>query len=187
MTRFYYSDGKDKHGPLSLEQLQNEPIDGETLIWFQGLNHWTPASEVEEMKSILELKPPPIKNSEEDSGGDYHTTKDPIDKKPGELSSMFDNPFSFSGRIRRTEYSISLIGYTIMWYFVNQLILDYDSPHYGFAFIPLLWFLWAQGAKRCHDLGNNGWWQFIPFYGLWLIFQEGQQGRNEYGINPKTK
>jgi len=49
----------------------------------------------------------------------------------------------------------------------------------------LLWFLWAQGAKRCHDLGKNGWWQIIPFYVLLLVFQDGQPGLNKYGFNPK--
>jgi len=52
--------------------------------------------------------------------------------------------------------------------------------------IPTLWFLWAQGAKRCHDLDRNGWMQIIPFYFLVLIFQDGVQGRNEYGPNPKN-
>jgi uncharacterized membrane protein YhaH (DUF805 family) len=52
-------------------------------------------------------------------------------------------------------------------------------------FIPMLWFVWAQGAKRCHDLGRSGWWQLIPFYGLFLLFQDGDAGSNEYGENPK--
>jgi uncharacterized membrane protein YhaH (DUF805 family) len=51
--------------------------------------------------------------------------------------------------------------------------------------IPMLWFIWAQGATRCYDVGNSGWWQLIPFYGLWLLFQDGQPGSNNYGENPK--
>jgi uncharacterized membrane protein YhaH (DUF805 family) len=48
------------------------------------------------------------------------------------------------------------------------------------------WFLYAQGAKRCHDLGNNGWWQIIPLYIFWLLFAKGDLLENKYGINPKN-
>ena len=54
------------------------------------------------------------------------------------------------------------------------------------SFIPLLWFLIAQGAKRCHDRGNSGWYQLIPFYVFWLLFADGESGKNEYGLNPKN-
>lgn len=60
-----------------------------------------------------------------------------------------------------------------------------DAAIIGVAYIPLIWFFWAQGAKRCHDLGNNGWWQLIPFYAFWLLFQDGDVNPNEYGTNPK--
>jgi uncharacterized membrane protein YhaH (DUF805 family) len=49
----------------------------------------------------------------------------------------------------------------------------------------MLWFLWAQGAKRCHDIGNSGWYQIIPFYVFWMLFANGQKETNQYGINPK--
>jgi len=56
----------------------------------------------------------------------------------------------------------------------------------GLAYIPMLWFLWAQGAKRCHDIGHSGWYQIIPFYMLWMIFAKGEEGiQNKYGVNPK--
>jgi uncharacterized membrane protein YhaH (DUF805 family) len=96
---------------------------------------------------------------------------------------MFQTALSFEGRIRRLEYSISFIvyiaGHTIVMAMIKSAI-----PFSILALIPLLWFLWAQGAKRCHDLGNSGWFQLIPFYALWLIFAKGDDGVNIYGFSP---
>lgn len=100
---------------------------------------------------------------------------------------MFKNLFSFEGRIRRTEYGISFIIYIVIAVIINLMIEETrgNAGFLAFAYIPLLWFLWAQGAKRCHDVGNTGWWQLIPFYGFWLLFQEGDVMSNKYGENPK--
>jgi uncharacterized membrane protein YhaH (DUF805 family) len=102
---------------------------------------------------------------------------------------MFKNPFSFEGRIRRTEFGLSFIIYIVAYAIVAGIGAAAGRDGAGavilLGMIPLVWFLWAQGAKRCHDVGNSGWWQLIPFYGLWLIFQDGQPGANQYGENPK--
>jgi uncharacterized membrane protein YhaH (DUF805 family) len=99
---------------------------------------------------------------------------------------MFKNPFSFDGRIRRTEYGLSHIISTVVLFIVAAIAGAVNAlPLYYISLIPFFWFIWAQGAKRCHDLGNSGWWQLIPFYGLWMLFQDGQEGANQYGDNPK--
>jgi uncharacterized membrane protein YhaH (DUF805 family) len=108
---------------------------------------------------------------------------------------MFKNPFSFDGRIRRTEYGLSHLmanfGLFIIAFIFGliggSLNADDDSitASLVLVYIPYFWFIWAQGSKRCHDLGNSGWWQLIPLYGLWLLFQDGQPGPNQYGENPK--
>ena len=99
---------------------------------------------------------------------------------------MFRNPFSFEGRIRRMEYGISLIIYFIPITILNEYLKsEPDAAFLFLLYIPFLWFLWAQGAKRCHDKGNSGWFQIIPFYIFWLIFSEGDPLDNEYGQNPK--
>lgn len=105
---------------------------------------------------------------------------------------LFAHPFSFKGRIRRLEY-----GLTYVISFLYQLpmeLMPENTVEDGWVafsviwlllFIPFIFFVLAQNTKRCHDLGHSGWWQLIPFYGLWLLFSEGEAGSNKYGNNPK--
>lgn len=105
------------------------------------------------------------------------------------LYIMFKAPFSFSGRIRRTEYGISLIINSILNFFLTAIIgsTNGDAAILLVLYIPMLWFIWAQGAKRSHDRGNSGWYQLIPFYPLVLLFGEGEIGPNRYGEDPKNR
>jgi len=99
---------------------------------------------------------------------------------------MFKNPFSFNGRIKRTEYGITFIIYISVYLaVVFAAEISEAAKMSALLMIPAVWFLWAQGAKRCHDLGHSGWYQLIPLYFLWLIFKEGEIGENPYGNNPK--
>jgi uncharacterized membrane protein YhaH (DUF805 family) len=110
---------------------------------------------------------------------------------------MFKNPFSFKDRIRRSEYWLSLLIFYGYSFFVGFFI-GFASVILGFSYssglgevvmiillIPGYWFMLAQGAKRCHDRGNIGWYQIIPFYALWMLLADGVNGVNEYGSNPK--
>lgn len=99
---------------------------------------------------------------------------------------MFKKTFSFDGRIRRTEYGISIIIYFVLYTVINEIIKE-GNPGMGLAMIPVLWFLWGQGAKRCHDMDKSGWFQIIPFYVLWMLFIEGDSFLNKYGGNPKLE
>lgn len=60
MKKYFYSNGKEKFGPFSFEDLTQEGITKDTLIWFEGLNDWTPAHELTEIIPILEVLPPPV-------------------------------------------------------------------------------------------------------------------------------
>jgi len=94
--------------------------------------------------------------------------------------NMFENPFSFNGRIRRSEYWFSYIIFMIF-----NALSQLSSPGiYLLLLIPSFWFIFAQGAKRCHDRDASGWFQIIPFYNLWMFFAPGTKGINSYGDNP---
>jgi len=103
---------------------------------------------------------------------------------------MFKNPFSFQGRIRRTEYAVSIIIYAGAFFLAGMVgavsgAVDSISPVGLVIILPTIWFIIAQGAKRCHDRGNPIFYIFIPFYGLWMLFGDSDFGPNEYGDNPK--
>lgn len=105
---------------------------------------------------------------------------------------MFKSPFSFSGRIRRSEYCISYAIYLFAMFAV-QYLAKITEGNQNFILLILgiviyigsIYFLIAQGAKRCHDRNNSGWYQLIPFYGLWMLFADGDDYENEYGPDPK--
>ena len=97
---------------------------------------------------------------------------------------MFKEPFSFEGRIRRSELWIG----AIIFLFGMGVVagLSSSSEIFVLGFIPLIWFKLAQNAKRCHDRGNSGFFQIIPFYWLWMYFAEGDKGPNQFGEDPKS-
>ena len=125
-------------------------------------------------------------NNENKETNTYYTESK---SKPG----MFRNPFSFKGRIRRLEYGISFIIKVIVNIIMQGTLSVDESSHgsegliiiYFVLLIPYSWFSLAQGAKRCHDRGNSGWYQIIPFYELWMLFADGEKETNEYGECPK--
>jgi uncharacterized membrane protein YhaH (DUF805 family) len=101
---------------------------------------------------------------------------------------MFRRPFSFEGRIRRTEYGLTVLIYYAFVFILEiaDTALNSDGIVY-LALIPALWFMLAQGTKRCHDRSHHGGWQLIPFYMLWMLFADGDPHTNKYGEDPKGR
>jgi len=104
--------------------------------------------------------------------------------------------FSFQGRIRRKHYLLTTI-VVIDLLLIILLSLEADKSSGLFsvllrvlvAFSGVIasgWIGLAAAVKRCHDLGHNGLYTLIPFYGLLLIFMDGTPWENEYGPDPKA-
>lgn len=114
--------------------------------------------------------------------------KTEVEIKEEQMNTKY-NPFTFSGRIRRRTYWIVgvILGFisNILTTMLDASCDDLTIAMIFLTIIVLAYVSFANGAKRCHDLGHNGWWQLIPFYSLWLAFQDSEPGTNEYGPNPK--
>ena len=94
-------------------------------------------------------------------------------------------PFSFKGRIGRLQLILSYVVGFVVWFASFFLYyLEYNSNIFLLFLactVVFFWFLYAQCAKRCHDLGKSGAWMFVPFWNVLLFFAEGEEQDNQYG------
>jgi len=60
MRQYFIHDGQSEKGPLDIEQLKLETLKKETPIWYDGLENWITAGEVEELKNLFAITPPPL-------------------------------------------------------------------------------------------------------------------------------
>lgn len=80
MTQYYYSDGLEKHGPFSQEELKARKINRNTLVWHYPREKWIPAYEFPELRDSLSEDPPPIETAsfkESTAPGNYGDRKLP--------------------------------------------------------------------------------------------------------------
>jgi hypothetical protein len=60
MKQYYIFINDERKGPLSFEEIKQENISNDTLVWFEGIPEWNKAHEIEELKELLKATPPPI-------------------------------------------------------------------------------------------------------------------------------
>ena len=63
MKKYYLNNGQENSGPFDKEQLKEQKITKDTLVWSEDMNDWKKAGEIDELKIILLNIPPPIYNS----------------------------------------------------------------------------------------------------------------------------
>jgi uncharacterized membrane protein YhaH (DUF805 family) len=95
--------------------------------------------------------------------------------------------FGFQGRIGRGEYAAFYLGGWFVCTMLAELTRSFPVLELPLIVIYLAsaWLLLSQGAKRCHDRDNSGWFQLVPFYVLWMLFAQGYDGKNRYGPDPR--
>lgn len=65
MKKYYLHNGTENIGPFDLEDLKLHNLTKDTPIWYEGIEEWKTAGEIEELKSVLIVVPPPYVKKEE--------------------------------------------------------------------------------------------------------------------------
>ncbi len=63
MKHYFYSNGKDKIGPLTIDELKEIRLTDDTLIWREDFKDWLKAKDVEDLNNFI-IKAPPNLPSE---------------------------------------------------------------------------------------------------------------------------
>lgn len=133
--------------------------------------------------------------------------------KPIDNSRMFSHWYSFTGRIGRLEYAITLVIAVLLYilivsvvaqtYFAARLpyLSEIEQNIYAIVLmIPSAYLAIAAGVKRTHDTRVSTWYALtllVPLFLLniftfiivcagfvFLLKDAGEEGINEYGSNP---
>ncbi len=59
MKKYFYTDGNNRFGPFSIEELREHNITSDTQVWSEGMDNWQPARTVYELQEIIIQLPPP--------------------------------------------------------------------------------------------------------------------------------
>jgi len=63
MKKYYLHNGTESSGPFDLEELKAKNITTKTPVWFEGMEKWKTAGEIEALRSLFVVIPPPINPS----------------------------------------------------------------------------------------------------------------------------
>lgn len=191
MNVYFYSYNGTQKGPVTYDDLNKTGISKDTLVWRDGFDDWQEAGNVLELSGLFTDDAFPVESVNHSDSILIPKELQNESKKPElDNTKMFKNVFLFKGRARRSEFWVA---YAIFFAAVmlSSAILDAggDSAILSFLCIILIiggfWLFLSEGARRCHDLGHNGFWMLIPYYIYWMLFQDSKVGSNEYGNNPK--
>ena len=57
MKDYYYSDGLQKHGPFSMEELRGIRLSRNTMVWRSSMEKWVPAEQLPELEGSFSEEP----------------------------------------------------------------------------------------------------------------------------------
>lgn len=80
MNQYYYAEDDIQYGPFTIDELKTKHIKKTTLIWTDGMQDWTLADEIEELKNIIITQPPPLPKKQTNSNNQTNQNSSTVNK-----------------------------------------------------------------------------------------------------------
>lgn len=60
MREYFYIEDGERKGPFTIDELKTSKIHRNSLVWYEGSADWCLAKTVDDLRSFLEVSPPPV-------------------------------------------------------------------------------------------------------------------------------
>jgi hypothetical protein len=121
MKKYFIHNGVEHFGPFDTEDLKQHKIQRETPIWYEGLEDWTTAEKIVELKPLFAAIPPPFKKVE--------LTPPKIEKKEKAVKVAKESPkesdSTVNALMKKNEFIVVFILSSFMFFSVICGILLY--------------------------------------------------------------
>ncbi len=109
MIKYFYTDGINKFGPFSKEELKSQNIARTTKVWYFGLNEWQQLDKVESLNDILSAIPPELKKIDSFKETKFKKSEKYVLKNPFKLQNISRKFILFVGISLVIILSIKLV------------------------------------------------------------------------------
>lgn len=121
MREYYIYTSLGQEGPFSFEELKDKKVERDTPVWFDGLQDWTPAEKIEDLKDFLKSVPPAFIKTTNSSPPPINA---PLKKEPKVHFS--EAKLAGASLMRRLRYGVlflivSGIMISVVYSYVNNL------------------------------------------------------------------
>lgn len=111
MIKYFYSDGIEKFGPFSKDELKFQKITRTTKVWYLGLNEWTQIDKIESLNDIIVAIPPELKKIEPNKETEYKKTE----------KNVLKNSYKFQNSSKRFKWFIGVLVGLILLFTIWKL------------------------------------------------------------------
>lgn len=83
-THYFYLSGDQQMGPFTHDELKNQHINRDTLVWYDGIHDWEKASNIEALRDVF-ITPPPIPKKDNKTKAQFQPQ---TNKKKGKTAGL---------------------------------------------------------------------------------------------------
>jgi len=161
MTHYYIENQGKVVGPLSLNGIKDKKLNADTLVWRHGFDSWTPAEQVEELKSWFSAGPPPLPVRSKQLI-EIPTKKEPVKKKSSD-APVYDERYRKETEVTTTGIFLML---TPLLFIIFYKRAFYHSEYFsylkiislaGAAVIRVIATTWVMRVARHQNRDINKW------------------------------